>query len=80
MQTNGKTIPDAGSTKEYITDPIGGWMYVITTSVDVTQVRLDDFKAHIDDMKSQIVSLQATVAELEPQVDIAIQDMPAVTK
>lgn len=79
MIINGIEIPDAGTTKQYLPDNIGGWMYVVTTDVQVEQVRLDQFKSRIDDMKAHIAQLQAVVDDIAPVVadfEEAIKDIP----
>lgn len=66
MQVNNIIVPDAGTTKEYISDPIGGWMYVVTTTTEVEQQNLQQFKGNLADIKAQRDNLQALIDEIEP--------------
>lgn len=66
MQVNNVTIPDAGLTREYIPDAIGGWMYIVTTTVSVEQKNLGDFQAQFEEAKERLVDAQAEVDRLTP--------------
>lgn len=77
MQINNITVPDEGITKEYITDPIGGNVYVVTTSVYVQTVSLADFQTKVDVAKRQVVKAQALVDELEAKATELAQATPA---
>lgn len=80
MQTNGITVPDAGSTTQYFPDPIGGWMYIATTTVSVQQKALADIQNDLESAKAQLVATQAIIDELSPQVadfQTAIKALPA---
>ncbi len=61
-----ENLPQAGSTKQYIPDTVGGWLYTVTTTVTVEQQRLDKAQANVDDIKARIIADQALVDELEP--------------
>lgn len=79
MITNGINVPDASSSKEYIADPIGGWMYIVTTTVSVAQEKLSDFGQKIAEATKRVEVAQAELAELQtqkPVVDEAIFQMP----
>ena len=69
MVTNGITVPDAGSTTQYISDSVGGWLYAVTTTITVEQSSLTDFQAKVDAAKAQLVAAQALVDELQPAAD-----------
>lgn len=67
MEINGITVPDSGVSVQYIPDPIGGWMYVVTTSVAVEQKNLQSFQTQLDDAKAKLAEDQAQVDELTTQ-------------
>lgn len=67
MQVNGLDIPEAGTTTQYIADGIGGWMYEVKTTTEVTQHNIAQFQAKLDSAKQQLAADQAIVDELEPQ-------------
>lgn len=69
MKVNDIEVPDAGSTTQYVPDTVGGWMYVVTTSITVDQQNLNDFQAQVDDATAQIAKLQAFVDAAQPQAD-----------
>jgi hypothetical protein len=66
MQVNNVTVPDAGTTTEVIIDNVGGWAYIVTTTVAVQQQNLNDYQASlqttIDEATTQIAALQETVS------------------
>lgn len=68
MEVNGITVPDPSETVEYYPDPIGGWMYIVTTRVGVLQKTLVGVKQELVEAKAQLVIVQAKIDELEPQV------------
>ena len=75
MITNGIEIPDPGVTTEYIKDPIGGWIYRITTVVSVEQQNAQQFDKALSDAKEQLTAAQTKVAELEAQkLEVATVD------
>lgn len=66
METNGITVPDGGTSRQYIADPIGGWLYIVTTIVAVQQQNLSTFQKQLEDAKEQLQKAQALVDELAP--------------
>lgn len=78
MITNGIEIPDAGSTREYIADKIGGWVYVITTTVVVEQKRLDGFNQEIADAQKAVEEAQARLTELQEKAPEITVDFPTI--
>lgn len=66
MQVNNITVPDAGSTTEYIADPVGGWMYIVKTDTTVEQQNLQQFSSKLANIKAQRDNLQALIDEIEP--------------
>lgn len=60
----GITIPDNGSTTEYIDDPIGGWQYIVTTTVNVQQRNIASIQAEIASLSTSIATQQARADEL----------------
>lgn len=76
-------MPDAGSSKQYFADPVGGWMYVATTTITVEQKNLNEFTSQLNEAKQRLLEAQALVDELEPQATafetaIAAQPKPVV--
>lgn len=65
MITNGITIPDPSSKTEYIPDSVGGWVYAVTTTITVSQQRLDDFKDKVADVEQRANDALAELAELK---------------
>lgn len=83
METNKITVPDPSSTTQYIVDPVGGWMYIVTTTVTVENKSLAEFHAKVSDAQAQLDAAQALVNELKPQAvafatAIAAQPTPSV--
>lgn len=79
MVTNGVNVPDESVSKEYVADPIGGWMYIVTTSVTIAQERLDSFDAKIVAATKRVAEAQAELDELQtvkPAIDEAVFQMP----
>lgn len=70
MEINGITIPDEGSTKQYIPDPIGGWLYEVTTYVSVKQKRLSEVQEAVTEAHAKIAEAQAVIDALMPQLDV----------
>lgn len=68
MTINGITVPDEGSTTQYIPDPIGGWMYVSTTTVTVTQKALATIQSDLNAAQTAVTEAQAIVDQLAPEV------------
>lgn len=70
MQSNGIEIPDPSTSRQVITDPIGGWMFIITTVVSREMKKLADASQEVDNIKQNIADEQALLAELEPHVAV----------
>lgn len=70
MITNGITVPDQGTTTEYIVDSVGGWVYQVTTNITVAQLSVQRFKDNIAIADAELVKAQAKVAELAAQKDV----------
>lgn len=62
---NGIEIPEAGATQEYITDKVGGFMYLVTTNVTVNQYRLDEYEKMLALAKATAEKATADAQALE---------------
>lgn len=67
-EVNGQQIPQAGTYTSVVQDPIGGWIYTITATVNVQQDSANDIRARLDAAKQAAAQAQAVVDDLEPQV------------
>lgn len=75
MEVNGITIPDEGTTRNYIPDAEGGHLYEVVTSISVYQHPIDFMDMRVSEVQAKVVDLQAEVAELEAQksqIDAAV--------
>lgn len=68
MEINNITVPDAGTTTQYIPDPIGGWLYVVTTVISVTQKHLSQVQDDLAAAQAKVVEAQAVADALAPIV------------
>ena len=66
--STGTPIPAEGTTTQYIPDVNGGWMYIATTTVVVTQKALTDIQNDLANAQAQVTAAQAIVDELTPQL------------
>lgn len=63
-------LPVAGTTKQYLPDAVGGWMYVVVTTITVEQRRLDQFEADVIDAQKELELAQAKVDDLQAAADV----------
>ena len=68
MQINGITVPDPSTQTDYYPDPIGGWMYIVTTNVTVAQKALTDIQNDLAQAQAAVAANQAIVDALTPQI------------
>lgn len=76
MQINNITVPDAGTTTQYITDPIGGWVYEVTTTTTVVMHNLADAQAKLAAAQQARDDAEALIAQLSPEVATLITLTP----
>lgn len=77
MQSNNVTVPDAGSSVQYITDDIGGWIYKVTTTIDVEQQNLADAQSKLAVAQQQLSDAQALIDALTPEVSTLMTSVSA---
>ncbi len=68
MQTNGITIPDESRAIEHIADPVGGWLYTVTTTVTVVPSRLDEVQRKVANLQADIAEKTAELEALQTNV------------
>jgi hypothetical protein len=69
MQINGLEIPDAGTAVQYIADPVGGWLYEVTTTVFINQKPLATVQDDLAKAQATVEKAQSLVDTLAPIVD-----------
>lgn len=68
-------IPTPSVTTQYITDPTSGFIYTVTTTVEVLQQTPDAFQLLIDQANRNAQAAQDIVAALQPQLDSFTQEV-----
>ncbi len=74
MQVNNITVPDAGRAVEFITDPIGGWVYEVETITSVTPHNMTKWDKIVADAQADVDSAVKRLTALQdktPTIEVA---------
>lgn len=70
-------LPTEGETKQFLPDPVGGWMYIVYTTTRIEQKRLDQIQDDIKNAALKLTQAQAEVNELQAAADV-VAALPTV--
>lgn len=62
-------IPAPSRASRVLPDPNAGFVYIITTTVSIEQVRIDMLKQKVQSATQTKQAAETVIAELQPQID-----------
>lgn len=77
---NGIELPEAGVTTQLITDPIGGWVYKVTTVVTVDMIRLENVQQKLQEAQADLVAAQQRVDSTTAELAAVTAVIPKASK